>query len=168
LPDGTLELLSTLNVRLTQYPVEALGLSALPADFPAAGVSTYAFEVNADEAINSGGSVEFSEPLTFYVDNFLGLPAGVSVALDYYNQSLLEWSSEDSGVVIEILAITDGGLAEVDTDGDGAADSATMLAELGIDEAELAALAELYPIGQSLWRSQVTHFSSLACTWAAP
>jgi hypothetical protein len=160
LPDGTFQLLSTLNIRLTEYTA-----GALPADMPAS-LYSYAFEANADEALSSGGVLEFSEPLTFYVDNFLAFPVGTSVPLGYYSQQSTEWSVEDSGLVIEILSITDG-LADIDTDGDGLADSATALTDLGIGEEELATLAELYPIGQSLWRSQLTHFSSLACIWAA-
>ncbi len=163
LPDGTLESISTLSIRLTEYT----GVDALPAEMAAGSIASYAFEANADEARNRGASLEFSEPLTFYVDNFLGFPVGTALPLVNYDRELLEWTSEDSGTIIEILSVT-GGLADVDSDGNGTADSPALLAALGFSDEELAALAELYPVGHSVLRTQLTHFSSLACTSAAP
>lgn len=162
LPDGTLESISTLSIRLTEYT----GVDALPAEMPAGTIASYAFEANADEARNRGASLEFSEPLTFYVDNFLGFPVGAAVPLVNYDRELLEWTAEDSGTIIEILSVT-AGLADVDSDGDGLADSPALLAALGISDEELTALAELYPVGHSVLRTQLSHFSSLACTSAA-
>lgn len=163
LPEGTLESISTLSIRLTEYT----GVDALPAEMPAGSVASYAFEANADEARNRGASLEFSEPLTFYVDNFLGFPVGAAVPLVNYDRELLEWTSEDSGTIIEILSVT-AGAADVDSDGDGLADPPALLAALGFSDEELVALAELYPVGHSILRTQLTHFSSLACTSAAP
>jgi hypothetical protein len=161
LPDGSVELASTLSIRLTEYT--AHGLSAVPADL-ATSLHSYAFEVNADEAVSRGASLEFSEALPFYVDNFFGFPVGAIVPLSHYDSSALSWSAEDSGVVIEILSI-DGGIAAIDGDGNGAADSAAQLSELGITEAELATLADLYTPGQTLWRTQLSQLSSFASTW---
>jgi RHS repeat-associated protein len=60
--------------------------------------------------------------------------------------------------VVKVLSVA-GGLADLDTDGDGAADSAAALAALGITGAERQQVAALYQAGQSLWRVPLTHFS---------
>jgi hypothetical protein len=59
--------------------------------------------------------------------------------------------AERSG--IKILSIT-GGLADVDTDGDGVADTG-----LGITDEERQNLATLYAAGQTLWRTPIPHFT---------
>ena len=63
----------------------------------------------------------------------------------------------DDGVVIKIVGEA-GGLAEVDLDGDGAADA-------GLDEAERRQLAQLYDPGKSLWRVEITHFTPWDYNW---
>ncbi|MCH7720809.1 MAG: hypothetical protein IH988_07440, partial [Planctomycetes bacterium] len=50
-------------------------------------------------------------------------------------------------------------LADLDIDGDGAADDAGALGALGITDAEREKLATLYAPGESLWRVPITHFS---------
>lgn len=69
-----------------------------------------------------------------------------------YERQQGRWVPEPDGRVIKILSVT-GGLADVDTDGDGTADNS------GLSSAERAQLATLYPPGQSLWRLPMTHFS---------
>ena len=64
------------------------------------------------------------------------------------------WVAEDSGVVIKIVNIA-GGIAELDTDGDGTVDNGVAL---GITQAERERLAGLYSPGQSLWRAMIPHF----------
>jgi hypothetical protein len=61
--------------------------------------------------------------------------------------------------VIKIVSIT-AGFADVDTDGDGNADTGE-----GITDGERQQLAAQYPAGQTLWRISVTHFSVLDGNW---
>ena len=58
-----------------------------------------------------------------------------------------------------------GGRAAVDVTGDGVADSAAVLATFGIDDDELAKLADLYNPGKSLWRAAITHFTPWDYNW---
>src|SRR5690606_22341911 len=75
--DGSLELMEQMHVRLTEFTVGEEGPSAMPATLPTNTAYTYAFEVNADEAVAAGApEIEFSEPLVFYVENFRDFPAG--------------------------------------------------------------------------------------------
>ncbi|MBI4700862.1 MAG: hypothetical protein HY744_06815, partial [Deltaproteobacteria bacterium] len=50
--------------------------------------------------------------------------------------------------------------------GDGVADSAQVLGSLGITDAERQELALRYPVGKSLWRSALAHFSAWDCNWS--
>ncbi len=52
-----------------------------------------------------------------------------------------------------------GDMADLDTDGDGAADDPATLTALGITDSERQKLTELYSAGQSLWRVPITHFT---------
>jgi RHS repeat-associated protein len=69
------------------------------------------------------------------------------------------WVPSDNGQILAIVGVT-GGLADVDTDGDGVADDAL---GLGVEERER--LAALYPVGQILWRVPITHFSAWDINW---
>jgi len=164
--DGTEQDLSTMNIRITEYTVGPLGQSAMPAQLPPESGYTYAFEVNADEAVAaSAPSIVFSEPLIYYVDNFLGFPAGTAVPLGAYDRELGAWVASPSGVVIKIVG-TVNGLAEVDLSGDGIADDEAALLSRGITSAERAKLAEQYPTGTSLWRVLLPHFTvPWDCNW---
>jgi YD repeat-containing protein len=76
------------------------------------------------------------------------------------DESFLDPAS--NGRVIKLVSIT-GGVANIDTDGDNAADSG-----LGITVAERTSLASVYTAGQSLWRVPVAHFSPPVDTnWTA-
>ncbi|MBW2704503.1 MAG: hypothetical protein JRF33_27105, partial [Deltaproteobacteria bacterium] len=57
------------------------------------------------------------------------------------------------------------GLLELDSDGDGQADDAARLAELGIDEAERITLSERFEPGDSFIRLRMKHFSSWDANW---
>src|SRR5439155_1207508 len=57
------------------------------------------------------------------------------------------------------------GLADLDTDGDGAADDPATLAALGITDDERRQVASLYSPGQSLWRVPIPHFSPFDFNW---
>src|SRR5439155_1926491 len=126
------------------------GPQAMPALLPQTSGYTYAVEYSLDAALAAGATkVQFSQPVISYVENFLGLPVGKTVPAGFYDRVAGQWVAAPSGRVIKILSITSG-LANVDTDGDGAADSG-----LGITTAEQQRLASLYTPGTSLWRVPV-------------
>ncbi len=163
--NGSTQPLSTLHVRATEYTLGASGPAAMPATLPPTSGYTYAVELSADEAVGAGAQrVQFSSPLPFYVENFLGFPIGEAVPIGYYDRLQGQWIASQNGVVLKILSIT-GGVANLDTDGDGAADSAATLGAIGITSAEQQQLAVLYSVGQSLWRVPIPHFSAWDCNW---
>jgi hypothetical protein len=164
-PDGTTQSASTLNIRATEFTVGAGGPKAMPAALPRTSAFTYCLELSADEAASTGASaVQFSKPIPFYVENFLNFLAGTVVPVGYYDRQRSAWISSDNGIVLKILAISNG-IASIDTDGDGIADDAAKLATFGISAAEQQKLATLYAPGQSLWRVPVRHFSPMDLNW---
>lgn len=163
LPDGTTQPLTTLNVRATEYTVGENGPEAMPAQLPPESAYTYAVELSVDEAMAAGATeVRFSQPVIFYLENFLDFPAGGIVPVGHYDRTQGKWIALENGQIVQIIGITDG-LADVDTDGDGVADDG---AALGITQAERTQLAQLYTPGQSLWRAPMPHFSPKDLNWA--
>jgi len=160
MPGGSLVPLSgPLTVRATEYTVGETGPEAMPAMLPPTSGYTYAFELSVDEAVTAGAqSVEFSQALPYYVENFLDLDVGVTLPFGSYDFEKAGWVPEESGRVIEVVSITSG-YADLDVDGDGAADAGGPLDELSITAAEREALATLYQPGDTLWRVQVEHFT---------
>ncbi len=163
--DGNEVPLDNLGVRLTEFTVGDRGPQAMPADLPASSAYTYAFELGVDEADAMGArGVRFDRALPVYLENFLGFPAGTPVPVGYYDLEATEWQPEPDGVVIAIIAEA-GGIAQIDLDGDGAAEGTVALEQAGFGADEPARLAELYDAGQSLWRVQVDHFSRFDLNW---
>jgi RHS repeat-associated protein len=166
MPDGTTSPLSTMHVRATEYTVGSDGPSAMPAPLPPTSAYTYAVELSADEALSAGASqVTFSQPVPFYVENFLGFPVGTTVPAGFYDPTHGAWVPSTSGVVIYIHDITSSGVANLVVDSSGNVASAMALAQIGITPAEQQQLATLYPAGKSLWRVPIPHFSSWDCNW---
>ena len=158
--------LNTLSIRLTEYTVGDAGPKAMPAELPPTSGYTFALEMTADEALALGAEgIIFSQPLYYYVENFINLPVGTHVPVAYYDSKKGAWVPEDDGRVIKVLTAT-GGKVDLDTDGDGVADDPATLASLGITDAEREKLAGLYQPGQSLWRVPVSHFTSWDCNVA--
>lgn len=165
MPDGSTQSINTLSVRATEYTVGENGAERMPGELPLMTGYTYAVELSVDEAIEAGAaSVRFSQPVPFYVDNFLDFPAGTPVPLGYYDRGAARWVGADNGRVIGVLAI-EGELALLDVSGDGAAADAATLAALGIDDGERRRLAELYQSGDSFWRARVEHFTPWDCNF---
>jgi RHS repeat-associated protein len=165
LADGTTQPIATLNIRATEYTVGPMGRAAMPGELPPTSGYTYAVELSADEAVAAGArTVQFSQPLIHYVENFLGFPVGGIVPVGYYDRERAAWVPSDNGRVIKILGVSNS-LADIDVDGAGAAAGATALAELGITDAERERLAALYQPGQSLWRAPITHFTPFDENW---
>jgi hypothetical protein len=156
LPGGLQQPLTTLGVRATEYTVGPNALAAVPGSLPAHIAFVTSAEYSVDEAIAAGAiEVRFSQPVINYTENILGIPVGDAVPWAFYDRGRAAWVPADDGRVVGILGVT-GGLADVDTDGDGVADSG---AALGIDDAERQQLALLYQPGQSLMRRLLPHFS---------
>jgi RHS repeat-associated protein len=167
LTDGSEEDLSTLTLRVTEYPFEAMGDNEAwqptarfaPGTLPLSGGIHYGMELRVDEAERMEARwVSFSTPVSIYVENFLGLPVGAPVPLGYYDRKVSQWQPAEGGRVIRILAV-EGESAAIDTNGDGEADDADTLDDLGVTGDELAELGKRYEPGTELWRAMVSHFS---------
>ena len=104
--------------------------------------------------------MQFSQPVPLYVENFLGFPVGGAVPAGYYDRGKGQWIASDNGKIIQVIGIVEG-LAELDTDGDGAPDDAATA--LGISDNERQQLAALYRPGQSL--APIPHFTPWDCNW---
>ena len=160
LPNGSTQPLTTMHVRATEYTVGPNGPVAMPANLPGLSGYTYCVELSVDEAIAAGAvGVTFSQPVVTYVENFLKFPVGTDVPVGIYDRSKAAWVPSANGRIVKIVSIT-GGAADVDTDGDGVADSG-----LGISTDERKALTAAYPAGQALWRVAVLHFSPEDSNW---
>jgi len=165
LPDGSTQPLSSLHVRVTEYTIGPDGPQAMPAKLPPTSGYTYAVEISADEALAAGAtSVRLSRAMPYYVENFLGFPVGSPVPVGYYDRVKGQWIPAPNGRVIKVVSVT-GGMVDLDTDGNGTADTPAVLAALGIDDAERVKLAEIYSAGQSLWRVPLDHFTPWDCNW---
>ncbi|SFW67783.1 RHS repeat-associated core domain-containing protein, partial [Paenibacillus sp. UNCCL117] len=165
LPDGTEQPLPSISFRSTEYTAGPEGPKAMPGELPPYVAYTYAVELSADEAVQAGATeVTFDREVYHYLDNFIGFPAGETVPNAYYDREKGRWIASPNGKVIGIVSETNG-LAAIDANGDGAADSAEQLAELGVTEEEQRKLAELYEPGKTLWRVPITHFTPYDHNW---
>jgi len=168
MPDGQLRAQAQLHVRATEFTVGPSGEQAMPAQLEPSTAYTYAVELSADEAMAAGAKeVQFSKPVAVYVENFLGFPVGGIVPSGYYDSEKAAWMSSPNGRVVKLLDIA-AGLAELDIDGDGQADSVAALTALGVSDQERGRLASLYATGQTLWRVPVTHFTAYDLNWPYP
>ena len=159
MPDGTSQPVTSLHVRATEFTVGASGPQAMPGELPPTSAYTYAVELDTDESAAAGATgVAFSGPLFVHVENFRKFPVGEIIPVGYYNRDTGAWEPEPNGAVIGIVSESDGA-ANVDIDGDGAAEDAAKLAAAGITQAEREKLAQLFDAGQSTARFPVTHFS---------
>ncbi len=159
LPGGATQALPVMHVRATEYTVGPNGPATMPGELPPTSAYTYAVEFSADEAIAANAkSVRFNQPVINYLENFLRFPVGISVPVGFYDTGTGTWIPDADGRVVKILSIT-GGLADLDISGNNTAATAAQLAALGVTDAERQQLAQLYTVGQSLWRTPMLHFS---------
>jgi RHS repeat-associated protein len=160
-PDGTTLPATQLTIRLTEFTVGPRGPEAMPGELPPTSAYTYAVGLDADEALAIGsGDVRFSQPLPFYLENFLGFPVGMRLPVGIYSQEKVSWEPYDDGRVVRVLSEA-AGVASLDIDGAGAPASSAELAAIGITTEELGQVATLYEPGDTLWRARVPHFSSM-------
>jgi RHS repeat-associated protein len=164
LPDGGTSTPSTLTVRATEYTVGTNGPAKMPATLPPTSAYTYAFELSADEAMAAGATgISFSQPLPYYVENFLSFPVGTAVPVGFYSAAQGAWIPSTNGVVLKILSEPTDGNVTVDATGSG---SATLMPYQGITQAELQQLPALgYQVNQTLWRMPIPHFSAWDGNW---
>ncbi len=160
MPDSSTQPLSSMTVRVTEYTASPQGRLAMPAELPPTTAYTYAVEVSVEEAEAAGAlRVEFQQPVPYYLENFLGVPVGGVVPAGYYDREAAEWVAEPDGIVLAITGVS-AGQAQLDISGDGTPETfAELQAALGVTTDELEELAQLYPVGQELWRIGLGHFS---------
>jgi RHS repeat-associated protein len=159
LPDSSMQGLTQLHVRATEYTVGANGLAAMPGQLPATSAYTYAVEFSVDEAIAAGATtVLFSQPVINYLDNFLNFPIGIGVPSGSYDTQSGLWIPTLNGLTVKILAIN-GGQADMDLSGSGQPATGAEYAAVGITTAERQQLAGLFAASQSFWRVPISHFS---------
>ncbi|MDP1917096.1 MAG: hypothetical protein Q8L14_12725 [Myxococcales bacterium] len=150
MPDGTTRPLSTVTLRVTEYTVGQRGPQAMPASLPGASAYTFAAEFSVDEARAMGAAgVTFSQPVAYYVDNFLSAPVGSFVPRGSYRPAEAQWKAGSNGLVVQALA---GGL---DVTGDGAVDS-----EMPLLAGEADVIASKLTMGNQYVRAETTHFST--------
>jgi RHS repeat-associated protein len=165
LADGSEGGLDAFDVHVTEYTVGERGQQAMPGDLPATSGYTYAVDFTVPQAREAGAKrVAFDPPLITYVDNFLRFPAGTLVPNGAYDAERDAWTASANGLVVAVIGREDG-RATLDISGDGEPDDASALAALGIDDAELRAVADRYEPGDSLWRVPIEHFSPWDHNW---
>ncbi len=161
LADGSTQSVTTLAIRATEYTVGPNGPLKMPAELPPTVAYTYCVELSADEALAANAAtLQFSKPVAFHVDNFLGFPVGTVVPVGWYDAGQGRWVAMENGRVIGMLGIDDG-RAVLDVTGTGQAATASELEALGITDEERGQLASLYAPGASLSRSRLGHFSTI-------
>lgn len=158
--DGSLTPLLGGTFRVTEFTVGQNGPDRMPSALPNATDYTWAADFQFDESAGPNDAhVRFSKPAVVYVDNFVGDPVGMDLPNGTYNEQTGKWDGEPDGRVIKILSIDANNRAVVDVTGFGAANQEE-LDYLSIDAAELRWLAETYPAGKTLWRTEAVRFSS--------
>jgi RHS repeat-associated protein len=156
---------ATLTLRATEYTVGANGMASMPGPLPPSTAYTYAVELSADEAVSAGASgVSFTNPVAFYVENFLGFPPNTGAPVGYYDRFAGRWVPMPDGLVIQITSIQTGASSCGGFDVCAVID-ATDQAILDLSPGELNQLALLYPSGAQLWRFTTPHFTGVDVNW---
>lgn len=159
LADGSSQPLPQLTFRATEYTIGETGSNAMPGMLPISVGYTYAVELSSDEAIAAGAkSVQLSQPIPFYLENFLEFPIGETVPLGWYDYDQATWIGAENGRVISILSI-DAGKATVQVSKEARPATPAELSSLGLSDQELAVLGQIYPSGKKLWRTRISHFT---------
>lgn len=168
--DGSTVAIPSATVRLTEYTTGERGPNQMPGSLPATSAYTYAIELSVDEADAVGATtVRFSAPVAFHVDNFLGFAVGKRVPVGYFDRSKGRWVGMEAASIVKVLAVTNG-VASLDTNGDGTAESAATLTSAGYTDGELRAIGARYAAGSSIWRARTDHFTPIDCNtpWRPP
>jgi RHS repeat-associated protein len=171
IPPGTTASLAALNgkpvtMRATECTTGSSGLMAMPADLPPTSAYTYAVNLSIDEA--NGAPLTFSQPVIFYLDNFVGFPVGdgtnpTAVPAGYYDETRGIWVPSASGQVVRVLTNA-GGTVTLDVAGSGQ-DAADSVFTPPLVAGERAQIASLYKAGATFWRVGTPHFSWWDDNW---
>ena len=154
---NTIEELSTITARATEFPTE----ESMPAVLPPVSAYTYCVELSADGVER----VRFDRPVITWVDNFMGFTVGEAVPVGYYDRDRAAWIPYDNGAVVRLLDTDDNGIVDaLDADGDGGPDD---LNGDGIFADEVKGLGDplRYPPGAVFWRTAVSHFTPWDSNW---
>jgi hypothetical protein len=102
---GETQQVNSLTTRFTEYTVGSNGPAAMPGDLPSAVAYTYCVELGTDEAQakSAGRDILFNTNVYFYVENVLGISAGVNVPSGYYDKERGAWVPAPDGMVIQLL-----------------------------------------------------------------
>ncbi|MDF1556377.1 MAG: putative metal-binding motif-containing protein, partial [Deferrisomatales bacterium] len=153
--DGNEVEVATVTTRATEYDSPV----SMPAKLPPTSAYTYCTELSVDE----GETVRFEQPVTMYVDNFLGFAVGEIVPVGYYDRERAVWVPSDNGVVVKLLDTdSDDVVDALDSNGDDLADD---LDGDGSFSDEVMGLEDsaLYAANSTYWRAEVTHFTPWDC-----
>lgn len=141
-----------LTFRPTEYTVGPKGPTAMPGPLPGASQYTYCVNMASEEAIAAGAKETFFDHDVFgYVENFLGFPVGAIIPNGYYDQDKAAWVPSANGLIIQLLSVSNG-IARLDLNGDGTAESDADLAAVGINNEERQLLATRFPVGATFMR----------------
>ncbi|WP_320042303.1 RHS repeat-associated core domain-containing protein [uncultured Desulfobacter sp.] len=149
--------LPAITVRATEFATQ----KSMPSELPANSAFTYCTELQADGAKR----VRFKNPVTVWVDNFLGFEVGSAVPVGYYDRDKAQWIPSDNGTVVRLLDTdNDGVIDALDATGDGSADD---LNSNGSYDDEVAGLIDTdrYQPGSTFWKFKVSHFTPWDCNW---
>ncbi len=165
LPNGSTQNINTLNIRITEYSVGDNGKKRMPAELPPRTGYTYAVELSADEALSiNAKTVTFSQPLHYYLDNFLNFSVGTPVPVGYYDFDSASWIASPNGRVIKILSVVNQ-MAVIDIHGFGSPATTAEMTALKFTSDEAKTLATKFSSGQVFWRVPISHFSIFDFNW---
>ncbi len=182
LPDGgTWTGPSTFNVRVSEFTRGNVGPTAMPAPLPAMSRYTYAANFGITEADNANvTNVDFSTPVSVYLDNFANVAHGERVPVGTYDSARAMWQSTEGegadaaaprqpeGRVIRFLSTevgTNRAILDVTAGDNSTPATAPELAALGITDAERVEIAKRFTPPRSLWRVRLRHFSTKDFNW---
>ncbi|GAB7078898.1 hypothetical protein JCM14635_05710 [Megalodesulfovibrio paquesii] len=160
--NGTETELPSFTVRATEYTTP----ESMPAILPPTSAFTWCAEFSLDEALDK--PVQFTKPVTVWLDNFLGFEAGTMVPVGFYDRKEGAWIASENGVVVKLVDTNGDGIADgVDATGDNEPED---LNEDGSVTDELTGLTaeQLQGIGNTYWRVEVRHFSPCDFNWSVP
>ena len=162
---GDTTTVTQMRVRATEFTVGDDGPETMPAMLPPSSAYTYCVDLRLDEADSIASiagalppNTQFTQPIPCYVRNFLHVPPGTAIPAGCYDQQGGQWIAAHDGIALKIVG-SSGGLAQVDANNDGQADSDVQRDSLGITTAELSSLLSQFSVGDTVCRIAVSHFS---------
>ncbi|MFC2134976.1 hypothetical protein ACFLTH_10185, partial [Bacteroidota bacterium] len=158
LPDNSIQQLSSITARATEFTKGTYGINAMPADLPESVSYTYCTELTADEALALDAvKVEFDKTARLFTENFIGLPVGTLIPTGLYDWEGTGWIPLENGFVIKIVDVVND-TAMIAIDASETAASSAQLDSIGITPDERVYIASLFNTGQTLWRTELDQF----------